>query len=80
MKASKRDNTPIVLAIVALALALLAWRKDGPGLAFDGLRSGGALLVRVFPLLIAAFLTAGLIQALVTRETVTRWLGSESGW
>jgi len=80
MKSSRRDSTPIVLAIVALALALFAWDQGGPKLAIEGLRSGGALLLMVFPLLIAAFLTAGLIQALVSEETVSRWLGSESGW
>jgi uncharacterized membrane protein YraQ (UPF0718 family) len=37
-------------------------------------------LLRVVPLLAAAFLVAGLIQALVTRDTVTRWLGVEAGW
>jgi uncharacterized membrane protein YraQ (UPF0718 family) len=31
-------------------------------------------------MLVAAFLTAGLIQALVSRETVSHWLGAESGW
>ncbi|MBC8505063.1 MAG: permease [Anaerolineales bacterium] len=80
MKTQKRDFTPIVLALVAIALAFLAWRQGGTGLALDGIRSGGKILLQVFPLLIAAFLTAGLIQALVTEETVTRWLGSESGW
>jgi len=80
IKKRKLDYTPFALALVALALALVAWRQDGPELALDGLLSGGSFLLRVIPLLIAAFLTAGLIQALVTEETVNRWLGSESGW
>ena len=80
MKSSKRNYTPIILALVALALAIVAWRQDGAGLALDGLLSGGSFLLRVMPLLVAAFLTAGLIQALVTEDAVNRWLGSESGW
>jgi uncharacterized membrane protein YraQ (UPF0718 family) len=80
MKPAKRDYTPFVLAIVAVALAIIAWDQGGTELVIAGLRSGGAILLSVIPLLIAAFLTAGLIQALVTRETVSRWLGSESGW
>ncbi len=80
MKPKKRDYTPLFLAFVAIALAILAWRQGGIELTTSGIRSGGKLLLQVFPLLIAAFLTAGLIQALVTEETVTRWLGSESGW
>lgn len=80
MKSIKLDFTPIILALVAVVLAFLAWRQGGPELAQDGIHSAGKLLLQVFPLLIAAFLTAGLIQALVTEETVSRWLGSESGW
>ncbi|MBC8330523.1 MAG: permease [Anaerolineae bacterium] len=80
MKKLKLDFTPIFLLFIALALAFLAWRKGGAELAFAGLKSGGSLLVHELPLLIAAFLTAGLIQALVKKETVEQWLGAESGW
>ena len=76
----KRDYTPFLLALVAVGLAILAWTKGGADMAWDGLRSGGSILISVVPLLIAAFLTAGLIQTLVSREMVTRWLGSKSGW
>jgi uncharacterized membrane protein YraQ (UPF0718 family) len=31
-------------------------------------------------LLVAAFLIAGLTQALVSREIIDRWLGAQSGW
>ena len=75
-----RDRTPIVLACVALALAGLAWWRGGPELALAGLVQGGKTLLNVVPLLLAAFLIAGLTQTLVTREVVTRWLGAGSGW
>jgi uncharacterized membrane protein YraQ (UPF0718 family) len=75
-----KDRTTWALAVVALALAGLAWYQGGPGLALDGLVGGGKLLLSVVPLLIAAFLVAGLIQVLVTRDMVTRWLGAEAGW
>ncbi len=76
----KRDYTIPILAIVAFLLALLAWQQGGLELVQRGLRSGATFLLSVLPLLVAAFLTAGLIQALVTKETVSRWLGSRSGW
>ncbi len=75
-----QDRTPIVLTVVALALAGLAWWQGGPELAWDGLVEGGKTLLSVVPLLLAAFLIAGLTQTLVTREAVTRWLGTGSGW
>lgn len=75
-----RDRTTWILGGAALILTLLAWQQGGSDLAWDGLVTGGKVLLSVVPLLMAAFLIAGLIQVLVSRETVTRWLGEESGW
>jgi uncharacterized membrane protein YraQ (UPF0718 family) len=79
-KTSKRDYTPVFLAMAALILASIAWQQGGPNLAWQGFKSGVSLLAHEVPLLVAAFLTAGLIQALVKKETVSRWLGAEAGW
>jgi len=70
----------LVLALVVVALAGVAYDQGGFDLLLDGLLSGGYTLLGVIPLLIAAFLIAGLTQVLVSRELVTRWLGAESGW
>ena len=75
-----KDRTTWGLAFVALVLAVLAWRQGGLALVWDGVLSGGGILLSVVPLLIAAYLIAGFIQVLVSRETVTRWLGAESHW
>lgn len=75
-----RDRTTLFLAGVTLVLAGLAWWRGGPALALAGLVQGGKTLLNVIPLLLAAFVIAGLIQTLVTRELVTRWLGAGTGW
>lgn len=75
-----QDRTSAALAFVALALAGLAWQRGGLDLALAGLVQGGRTLLSVVPLLIAAFLIAGLIQTLVTQEMVARWLGTRAGW
>lgn len=75
-----RISMPVLLAIAALALAGLTWWQGGPELALAGLVQGGKTLLGVVPLLVAAFLIAGLIQTLVTKEVVTRWLGAGAGW
>jgi len=76
----KRDLTPFIFALIAMILAVFTWAKGGGTMAFSGVKSGAKLLLDVIPLLIAAFLTAGMIQAVVDKALVTRWLGSESGW
>lgn len=76
----KPDRTTLFLTGVALALAAVAWRQGGAEKTLDGLASGGRTLLSVTPLLIAAFLLAGLVQVLISREVIERWLGSSSGW
>lgn len=75
-----RDRTTWILAGVAVVLAGAAYRQGGPEMALAGLMRGARTFVGVVPLLVAAFLVAGLIQALVTDELVTRWLGAGAGW
>ncbi len=75
-----RDRTTLTLTAVTFVLAGLAWRQGGPALALAGLRVGVETLLSVTPLLVAAFLIAGLTQALVTQDVVSRWLGAGTGW
>jgi uncharacterized membrane protein YraQ (UPF0718 family) len=80
MRRHKLDWTTWLLVAVAIGLAGVAWAHGGIGMALDGLKRGGYELLRVTPMLIAAFLAAGLIQALVSPKVVERWLGSQAGW
>ena len=75
-----RDRTTQLLLLIAAALVVVAWHQGGRSLALAGLFDGARLLWSVLPLLVAAFAIAGLIQVLVTKEMVTRWLGREAGW
>ena len=75
-----RDKTPLILGLVAAALAVLLGINQGAGAIVTGLVTGGGILWSVVPLLIAAFLVAGLTQVLVTEEFVRNWLGAASGW
>jgi len=68
-----------LLSIVIVILALLAYLQSGWDLVLDGILTGIQILWRELPLLAAAFLTAGFLQALVKKEFITRWLGTESG-
>ena len=75
-----RDRIPLLLGLVTLLLVVIAWWTGGFNLALAGLSDGAMTLLLVTPLLIAAFLIAGLVQTLVGAELVERWLGSSSGW
>jgi uncharacterized membrane protein YraQ (UPF0718 family) len=80
MRLPKIDRTTAFLILVALILAAVAWIRGGSALALRGVKLGGETLLSVTPILIAAFLVAGLTQILISKEMVERWLSASSGW
>jgi uncharacterized membrane protein YraQ (UPF0718 family) len=68
----------VVMIAIAVVLLFVAYYL-GDNLHVQGLKAAGEMLVKVFPLLIAAFVIAGLVQVLIPREFIIKWLGPESG-
>ena len=68
----------VILGILAAALFVVAYTK-GEGQHIVGLKSAGKMLVEILPLLIFALILAGMIQVLLPRELLARWVGEESG-
>jgi uncharacterized membrane protein YraQ (UPF0718 family) len=68
----------IVMGVIAVALLVIGYLRGG-GEHIMGLKSGGILLLQILPLLIFAFIIAGMIQVLVPAELISRWVGAESG-
>lgn len=46
----------------------------------QGLIVGGQTLYSVFPILVVAFLVAGLVTILIPKTLVSKWLGKDAGW
>ncbi len=69
----------LILLIVIAILAGLAFAKGGWATVKQGFLQGFSILGKESLLLIAAFLTAGLLQALIKKEFIARWLGREAG-
>jgi uncharacterized membrane protein YraQ (UPF0718 family) len=70
----------IIMAVLALVFAFLAYQKGGTPQLIVGLKGGGNLLLQIVPLLIFSFIIAGIIPLLVPQEAISRWVGAESGW
>ena len=49
------------------------------GLALEGLKAGGRLVLGLLPAMVVAFIAAGLIGQVLPREMLTHWMGEESG-
>ena len=68
----------IIMGVLALIFFLIAYYK-GEGQHIIGMRSALRMTVQILPLLIFAFIVAGMVQVLVPQEILSEWVGAESG-
>ncbi|MDP2718302.1 MAG: permease [Dehalococcoidia bacterium] len=69
----------LVLGAIALTTIFLGYQKGG-GAHVAGLKTAGMLLVQMLPLLVFAFIIAGMVPLLISQETIAKWIGAESGF
>lgn len=72
------DIATIIMVAAAVILTIVAYLRGGVHLA--GLELAAKTIWDNLLLLLASFAVAGLIQVLIPRELVSRWLGEEAGF
>jgi len=68
----------IIMGVLAVTLLVFAYLR-GKGEHLEGLKRTKDMVIEVFPLLIFAYIVAGMVQALLPKDMVSHWLGKESG-
>jgi uncharacterized membrane protein YraQ (UPF0718 family) len=69
----------VIMAAIALITFILAYNK-GEGQHIIGIQSAWKMTIEILPLLVFAFIVAGMIQVLLPQELLNKWVGVESGW
>jgi len=67
------------MGLLAVILLYVGYNKGG-GQHIAGLNITWSLLLQVIPLLIFAFIVAGMVQVLLPQELIAKWVGTESGF
>ena len=67
----------IIMGLLAIILVFLSYQK---GTHILGLKASGNMLLQITPLLVFAFIVAGIIPTLVPQEMISKWVGAESGF
>jgi uncharacterized membrane protein YraQ (UPF0718 family) len=67
-----------VMGALAIALLLIGYYR-GQGQHIVGVKSALNMTVEILPLLVFAFIVAGMVQVLLPRELLSKWVGVESG-
>lgn len=68
----------LIMATIAVILLVLGYQR-GNGEHIIGVKSGIKVLIEIFPLLIFSLIVAGMIQILLPKELLSKWVGTESG-
>jgi uncharacterized protein len=69
----------IIMGLIALALFITAWSM-GDGSHIKGLKGAFNITVETLPLIIFAFIIAGLVQVVLPKDLLSKWVGTESGF
>jgi uncharacterized membrane protein YraQ (UPF0718 family) len=78
-KASSNMLIPtLIMGLLAVVLLYLGWR-GGQGQHLVGLKRGLGMTAEILPMLVCAFVVAGMVQVLIPQEILAKWVGGESG-
>lgn len=72
------DKTTLLLGVITVILLIVAYSR-GRELPIEGLTLAGRTFWRNALLLFFGFAIAGLVQVLLPRDLIVRWLGEKSG-
>lgn len=68
----------VIMGVLAITLLIIGYLRGG-GEHIEGLKTGGSILLQIAPLLVFAFILAGMVQVLIPSEAISRLVGTESG-
>ncbi len=68
----------VIMGVLAIILVSVGYYKGG-GEHVLGLKSAMNMTIQILPLVILAFIVAGMVQTLVSHEFLSKWRGKGSG-
>ncbi|MEA2123207.1 permease [Dehalococcoides mccartyi] len=68
----------IILAVVAVVVSIIAYNKNGAHT--EGFKAAWDIFIQVLPMMVLAFIIAGMLRVIIPQETISQWLGQESGF
>jgi uncharacterized membrane protein YraQ (UPF0718 family) len=68
----------VIMGVLSIILLVIGYYK-GQGQHISGMKSALNMTVEILPLLVFAFIAAGMIRVLLPHELISKWVGAESG-
>ncbi|MFH1575998.1 MAG: hypothetical protein ABID35_00485 [Candidatus Margulisiibacteriota bacterium] len=68
----------IIMGVLAVSLLAVGYFR-GNGAHIAGIKTSLLLVAEILPMLIFAFIVAGMVQAMLPRELIANFIGTDSG-
>jgi len=68
----------LIMAMIAIVLLYIGYSR-GENEHITGIKAASKIMIEIVPLLFFALVVAGMVQTLIPKELITRWVGGESG-
>jgi len=68
----------VIMGLLAIIFVFIGYHR-GAGEHLLGLKAAMDMTIQILPLVILAFIVAGMVQILIPQELLTKWVGRESG-
>lgn len=68
----------ITMSVIAVSLLIVGYILD-ISMPIKGLKTGFDFFIKIFPILLLAFTIVGMIQVLIPKELILKWVGEGSG-
>ena len=69
----------LIMGLLAMILIGIGYYR-GQGEHFLGITSAFTMILQILPLLLFAFIVAGMVHVLLPEELLSKWIGAESGF
>lgn len=68
----------LIMGVIAIVFLFIGYYK-GNGQHITGMKSALSMIAAILPMLVFAFIVAGMAQVLLPGELISKWIGVESG-
>ena len=66
----------IIMGAIAIGVSIVAYQRNQH---IEGMKSAFFMTVEILPIVLFAFITAAMVQVIIPKELIAKWVGQESG-
>ena len=66
----------IIMGVIAVGVSIIAYQRNQH---VEGMKAAFSMIIEILPIVLFAFVIASMIQVIIPKELIEKWVGEESG-